>query len=147
MKPNSISGWAKSFSCQSALTSISVDEQWSYVGGKANQRWLWYALEKQSGKVLAFAFGKRSDQAFLALRSLLSRFQIRWHHTDAWGSYQRHLWDFEHKVGKDGTQDIERKNLDLRTRIKRLQRRTICFSKSEDIHDKIIGLFINRYMF
>jgi insertion element IS1 protein InsB len=127
--------------------SVSVDEQWSYVGNKQNQRWLWYALEKRSGKVLAFAFGKRSDEAFLALKLLLSRFQIRWHYTDSWGSYQRHLWDFEHKVGKDGTQDIERENLDLRTRIKRLQRRTIGFSKSEEIHDKLIGFFINRYMF
>ncbi|MDD7804132.1 MAG: IS1 family transposase, partial [Endozoicomonas sp. (ex Botrylloides leachii)] len=30
------------------------------------------------------------------------------------------------------------------TRIKRLVRRTICFSKSEEIHDKVIGEFISR---
>lgn len=130
---------------QIVFFSVSVDEQWPYVGNKGNQRRLWYALGKRSGKVLAF--GKRSDEAFLKLKLLLSRFQIRWHYTDSWGGYQRHLWDFEHKVGKAGTQDIERKNLDLRTRIKRLQRRTIGFSKSEEIHDKIIGYFINRYMF
>ncbi|MCU0355654.1 MAG: IS1 family transposase [Cytophagales bacterium] len=127
--------------------SVSIDEQWSYVGSKQNQHWLWYAIEKHSGKVLAFAFGKRSDEAFAALKQLLSRFRIRWHYTDSWGGHQRHLWDSGHKVGKAGTQDIERKNLDLRTRIKRLQRRTIGFSKSEEIHDKLIGYFINRYMF
>lgn len=33
----------------------------------------------------------------------------------------------------------------LRTRIKRLVRRTICFSKTERMHDIVIGLFINRY--
>ena len=35
----------------------------------------------------------------------------------------------------------------LRTRIKRLMRRTICFSKTERMHDLVIGLFINRYEF
>jgi insertion element IS1 protein InsB len=35
----------------------------------------------------------------------------------------------------------------LRTRIKRLTRKTICFSKSMQMHDIVIGLFINRYEF
>jgi insertion element IS1 protein InsB len=52
-----------------------------------------------------------------------------------------------HVVGKRNTQKIERKHLTLRTRIKRLARKTICFSKSERMHDIVIGLFINRYEF
>jgi IS1 family transposase len=35
----------------------------------------------------------------------------------------------------------------LRTRVKRLVRRTICFSKTERMHDLVIGLFVNRYEF
>ncbi|MFZ1571058.1 MAG: IS1 family transposase, partial [Thiolinea sp.] len=35
----------------------------------------------------------------------------------------------------------------FRTRIKRLARKTICFSKSVEIHDKVIGEFINRSFF
>ncbi|MBW4472441.1 MAG: IS1 family transposase [Stenomitos rutilans HA7619-LM2] len=50
-------------------------------------------------------------------------------------------------MGKQCTQKIERKHLTLRTRLKRLARRTICFSKSEWMHDIVIGLFINRYEF
>jgi IS1 family transposase len=42
--------------------------------------------------------------------------------------------------------EIER-HINLRTRIKRLMRRTICFSKTEQMHDLVIGLFINRYEF
>lgn len=42
---------------------------------------------------------------------------------------------------------IERKHLTLRTRIKRLARKTICFSKSIEMHDIVIGLFINREEF
>jgi insertion element IS1 protein InsB len=35
----------------------------------------------------------------------------------------------------------------LRTRIKRLACKTICFSKTILMHDTVIGLFINRYEF
>jgi insertion element IS1 protein InsB len=48
---------------------------------------------------------------------------------------------------KRNTQQIERKHLTLRTRIKRLTRKTICFSKSTQMHDIVIGLFVNRYEF
>jgi insertion element IS1 protein InsB len=44
-------------------------------------------------------------------------------------------------------QKIESKHINLRTRIKRLARRTICFSKTIQMHDIVIGLFINRYEF
>jgi len=48
-------------------------------------------------------------------------------------------------VGKEHMQKIESKHISLRTRIKRLVCRTICFSKSEYMHDLVIGLFVNRY--
>ncbi len=43
-------------------------------------------------------------------------------------------------------QRIERKHLTLRTRIKRLARKTICFSKSIVMHDLVSGLFINKFV-
>ena len=52
-----------------------------------------------------------------------------------------------HTVGKEHMQRIESKHSNLRTRIKRLVRRTICFSKTECMHDLVIGLFVNRYEF
>jgi IS1 family transposase len=42
------------------------------------------------------------------------------------------------------TQKIERKHLTLRTRIKRLTRKTIWFSNTILMHDTVIGLFIHR---
>ncbi|EFH3412047.1 hypothetical protein GRO95_26140, partial [Escherichia coli] len=45
------------------------------------------------------------------------------------------------------TQRIERNNLTLHTHIKRLARKTICFSRSLEIHEKVIGSFIEKYMF
>jgi insertion element IS1 protein InsB len=77
----------------------------------------------------------------------LEPFGISKFYTDGWGAYQRKLASEQHQVGKVNTQKIERKHLTLRTRIKRLARKTICFSKSEVMHDVVIGLYINRYEF
>ena len=74
-------------------------------------------------------------------------FGIQHYYTDDWGAYERKLPRSQHIIGKTNTQKIERKHLTLRTRIKRLARKTICFSKLEKMHDIVIGLFINRYEF
>jgi insertion element IS1 protein InsB len=78
---------------------------------------------------------------------LLEPFGIKQFYTDAWGASQHHLDPNEHTIGNRNTQTIERKHLTLRTRIKRLARKTICFSKSVVMHDIVIGLFINRFEF
>jgi len=97
--------------------------------------------------VLAYVFGERKDQVFLELKGLLEPFGISRFYTDDWGAYERNLDPEKHITGKNNTQKIERKHLTLRTRIKRLARKTICFSKKEQRHDIVIGLFVNRYEF
>jgi insertion element IS1 protein InsB len=77
----------------------------------------------------------------------LSVFNIQTYYTDDWASYSKFIPEGKHVIGKQHTKKIENKNLNLRTRIKRLARKTICFSKSEALHDAVIGLFINRYCF
>ena len=83
----------------------------------------------------------------LQLQALLEPFGITRFYTDGWGAYERHIAPEQHHVGKENTQKIESKHINLRTRIKRLVRRTICFSKTTTMHDLVIGLFINRYEF
>ncbi len=129
------------------IEESELDEMWSFVSSKSNPRWLWHAIDHRTGQVLAYAFGRRQDEVFLQLKELLEPFGIRRYCTDGWGAYQRHLPEAVHEVGKRKTQKIERKHLRLRTRIKRLARKTICFSKSEVMHDLVIGLFINRFEF
>jgi insertion element IS1 protein InsB len=124
-----------------------LDEMWSFVGRKKRPRWLWGALDHQTGRILAYVFGRREDHALLQLKALLEPFGIRRYYTDGWGAYHRHLAPRQHVVGKRRTQQLERKHLTLRTRIKRLVRKTICFSRSVKMHDIVIGLFINRFEF
>jgi insertion element IS1 protein InsB len=124
-----------------------MDEMWSFVGSKAHQRWLWHAIDHLTGVVLAYVLGTCADAVFGQLQALLQPFGIVHFYTDAAGVYKRHLPVADHTVGKIQTQQIERKHLTLRTRIKRLARKTICFSKSVLMHDTVIGLFVNRYEF
>jgi insertion element IS1 protein InsB len=129
------------------VEAAELDEMWSFVGRKKHPRWLWGALDHQTGRILAYVFGRREDRALLHLKALLAPFGIRRYYTDGWGAYHRHLAPHQHVVGKRRTQQLERKHLTLRTRIKRLVRKSICFSKSVQMHDLIIGLFINRFEF
>ena len=126
---------------------VEIDEQWSFVKNKSNQRWIWYAVEHSTNTILAYVFGKRKDVVFKELQALLEPLNIERYYTDDWGAYERHIDTEKHVVGKRNTQKIERKNLNLRTCIKRLTRKTICFSKSEKKHDIVIGLLINKIEF
>ena len=128
--------------------STEWDEFWSYVGNKANQRWTWYLIEKKSGIIIAWENGRRKDSVLKELLLKVVKFPIKICYTDDWGAYQRLFpEEYLHLIGKNETWRIERKNLNFRQHIKRLARRTICFSKREDIHDKVISMYIERYYF
>jgi insertion element IS1 protein InsB len=124
-----------------------MDEMWSFVGAKATARWLWHALDHHTGRVLAYVVGTRKDAVFLKLRALLAPLGITRYYTDRAGVYRRHLPPARHTVGKLVMQKIERKHLTLRVRLKRLARKTLCFSHSPVMHDLLIGLYMNYVEF
>jgi len=37
------------------VVEAEVDEMWSFVGAKANPRWLWHALDHRTGNVLGMS--------------------------------------------------------------------------------------------
>ncbi len=127
--------------------TAEMDEFWSFVETKTNQRWTWYAMDKKSGIIIAWHNGKRTDNDFKVLLSRMDNIPINNYYTDDWGSYSRLLPCDKHIVGKDETWKIERKNLNFRTHIKRLNRKTICYSRDEVIHDNVIGMYIERYYY
>ncbi|HCB2386153.1 TPA: IS1 family transposase [Escherichia coli] len=120
-----------------------LDEQWSQC---CRQHWLWYAYNTKTGGVLAYTFGLRTDQTCRELLALLTPFNIGMLTSDDWGSYGRVVPKNKHLTGKIFPQRIERNNLTLRTRIKRLARKTTSFSRSVEIHKKVIGAFIEKHM-
>jgi insertion element IS1 protein InsB len=119
----------------------------SYVGKKKEPRWLWHAIDHQTGKVVASVVGRRKEEGLQELKPLRAPFGIERLYTAQWGAYVRQLERVRHCPGKGRTQRIERKHLTLRTRLTRLARKTLCFSKSVQRHDLVIGLFVNQHEF
>ena len=124
-----------------------MDEMWSYCHDKNHQEWLWWAIDHETGIPIAFCFGTREHKVLDELLKLLSSVNIRYVYTDNNFAYSSRIPASQHRIGKQNTQRIERDHLTLRTRIKRLNRKTIGFSKNSEIHRNVIGLFINLEFF
>jgi len=107
------------------------------VGGGSGQR-----------RVLAFVLWRRTHATFRRLLAVLraAGWAFEQWLTDAWGAYAVGLPAEQHLVGKGPLQRLERKHLTLRTRLKRLTRRTICFSKKQFFHDGLI-IFIYNFLY
>ncbi|BBQ59915.1 transposase (plasmid) [Escherichia coli] len=116
-----------------------MDEQWGYVGAKSRQRWLFYAYDRLRKTVVAHVFGERTMATLGRLMSLLSPFDVVIWMTDGWPLYESRLKGKLHVISKRYTQRIERHNLNLRQHLARLGRKSLSFSKSVELHDKVIG--------
>ncbi|MBW9318721.1 hypothetical protein FHB90_06180 [Escherichia coli] len=57
--------------------------------------------------------------------------------------YESRLKGKLHVISKRYTQRIERHNLNLRQHLARLGRKSLSFSKSVELHDKVIGHYLN----
>ena len=124
------------------VRALEIDEFWSFVRTKKQQRWTWYGFDRQRRKVVAFVNARRTDAACQELLRKLDGCQVSRYYTDDWQSYQKFLPAAQHFIGKEQTRHIERNNLNFRTHVKRLQRRTICYSKSPEMHDAVIKLYV-----
>ncbi len=123
--------------------NVILDEFWSWVGKrKTGKRWVWYAYCADSGKILAFQIGKRNDATCKKLFKKLEKLTIHHYYTDDWKSYKKFSPVEKHTVSKKKTRNIERQNLNFRTHLKRLCRKTICFSKKDDMHFGFIKAYI-----
>jgi len=96
---------------------------------------------------LAYTFGTREHCVLEELLLLLNPFSISRVYADGNYAYEKILGADKVKIGKRNTQKIERKHLSLRTWVKRLARKTICFSKSLQMHKTVVELCINMKIF
>lgn len=126
------------------LTDLEVDEMWAYVGKKANERWLWYGFDAKSKQVVSWLSAPHTKASCRQLLKSVSKIQILRYLTDRLKWYGQLIESEHHWVGKEWTQGIERNNLNFRTHLKRFQRRTICFSKSEVMHEAVLKLYVHH---
>ena len=104
-----------------------VDEMKTYVGRKQDHIWLVYALSREDKSVACFSVGPRTNATLNKVVGKLSN--AKRIYTDKLRQYKTLIPSSIHKTTNRGTNHIERHNLTIRTHIKRLTRRTICFSR------------------
>jgi len=121
--------------------NIEVDELRTFIGNKQNQYWIAYALNRSNGEVMDFIVGKRSRCTLKVLVNTLLLSGVRKIWTDRLNIYRALIPMEIHEDKKYGTNRIERKNLSIRTHIKRLSRRTICFGRSRIMLENCLKIY------
>ena len=100
--------------------------------------------------MVAYAIGNRGEET---CRKLWERIPESYRaegifYSDFWESYQKVFPEDRHQaVGKESgqTNHVERWNCTLRQRLGRFVRKTLSFSKSEEMHEVCLVLFLHYY--
>ena len=104
---------------------------------------------RQTRQVVAYATGDRSAKTCQKLwERIPAAFRTGHCFTDFWEAYQKVLPDEQHTAGgkeTGQTAHVERWNNTLRQRLARFVRKTLSFSKSEEMHELCLRLFLHRY--
>ena len=110
--------------------TYEADELKTYLCKKSNEQWVIYAIDRESRKVVDFRVGKRNKRNIEPVIETLLLSGTKCIYTDNLNIYRTLIPKSIHKVKAYHINHIERKNLTLRTHLKRLCRKTICYSKS-----------------
>ncbi|TXK78898.1 IS1 family transposase [Mesonia sp. K4-1] len=108
---------------------FEIDEMWTYVKQKKDFTWITYVIERESKTVIDFFIGRKSINNIKPLINKVLLLQPNKIYTDRLNIYPSMIPKEIHRRFQYATNKIERMNLTLRTHIKRLGRKTICFSK------------------
>ena len=142
---------AKTLIPSQAEDILELDELWSFVGQKANKRWIWIALCRRTRQIVSYFIGDHSQESCWRLWHFIPRsYRHCQTFSDFWETYQTvfGLLGKDHQsVGKETgqTAHVERWNNTLRQRLARFVRRTLSFSKSDEYHEIALQLFIHEY--
>jgi insertion element IS1 protein InsB len=121
--------------------SYEMDEMYTYIGNKDRRICIAYAIDRKTRETVGYSVGRRSLTTLRLVTETLvlsDAIEIR---TDRLNLYRTLIPKDIHHVKRRGINYIERKNLTLRTHIKRLNRRTIAYSKSMLVLTAILKIY------
>lgn len=122
-----------------------ADELRTFVGNKKNESWIMYAINKTTRKILSLCVGRRTKENLQHVTSAVLQYHPKTICTDRLPMYRSLIPEEIHVVKEKKTNHIERMNLQFRNQLKRLSRKTICFSKSEKMLCSSVWLCV-KYM-
>jgi insertion element IS1 protein InsB len=121
-----------------------VDELKTFVIKKENGYWVCCALEKETGSIVSLSIGKRTKSTLKKVLKPILQSAPTKIHSDRLQIYNTLIHKDIHCVKQYTINKIERKFLNFRTHLKRLCRRSICFSKSVFMLEAILKIYIWR---
>ncbi|WP_298507396.1 IS1 family transposase [uncultured Kordia sp.] len=122
-----------------------LDEMRVVVGYKLNEAWITYAINRYTKKIINFIVGRRTKRNISVITKSVLQLYPKMIFTDRLKTYKSLIPKTQHDTRKKNTTVIERHNLTLRTHLKRLSRRTICFSKTFEMLEATLKLYLWGY--
>lgn len=119
-----------------------LDEMRIVVGCKSNEAWIIYAINRNTKQIINFIVGRRTKRNISIITKSVLQLNPKLIFTDRLSTYKNLIPKNLHNTKKKNTTIIERNNLTLRTRLKRLTRKTICFSKNFEMLEATLKLYI-----
>ncbi len=118
-----------------------LDELRTYCGTKKNECWLMYGINRHSGKIVKMMIGKRTKSNLKQVTDRILALVPRRIYTDGLNTYPVLIPKAKHRVFESCTNKIERYNLTLRTHLKRLNRKTLCYTKSTNLLEACLKIY------
>lgn len=134
------------FQRSSIATHLFWSNLWSrwnegFLSHKGKVIWIVYALDRINKNVISFAVGSRTKKTLNQVINTVVLSNPKRIYTDGLIHYKFLIHNTIHEVTRFGTNRIERKNLSLRTQLKHLNRRSICFFKSLIVLSAVLRIY------
>ena len=122
--------------------SFQVDELHTCVGKTNRKICVIYSWNASLHQAFSLSVGTRSKASLRKVIEPLLLADARRINTDGYSGYEKVIPLNKHTISKRRNNHIERKHLSLRTHLKRLQRRTICFSRSAEMLEAVVRIYL-----
>jgi len=119
-----------------------VDELRTYIGNKTRLYWVVCAMRRDTKEIVDFKVGKRNLRTLSKVVTTVLLSEARKIYTDGYELYRSLIPREIHGRSKYRINGIERKNLSIRTHLKRLSRKTICFSRSKEMLEACLKIYL-----
>ena len=87
---------------------LQLDAIWHYLREKRCKRWIWKALDRDTGQLLDWECGRRNKATLQQMVNRLSQWDVKMSCTDKWATYASIIPPDKLVQSKATTHDIER---------------------------------------
>lgn len=121
-----------------------ADELYTFIKNKNNSCYFIYAINKATKRLIDFRVGARTKENIAKVIESVNLLNPKRIFTDRLTTYPSLIAEKIHTAGAYKINHIERFNLTLRTHLKRLSRKTICYSKSIEMLEACLKIYFFR---